>query len=604
MESLWSMSTTVREADRVLGFLNTANELDGQIWNKDNQIKFQILLIKNRQYLNDETNTQTFNKLSPEQIDLLKNKAIDLTYEQAESIFNSKNYKDPDMRGRNSMSPLKKLGLVFIVNDYIKVTNVGKKLINGDILFGDFILDSMLKYQLPNPSESWSTKWNTKPFITTLRLIEKVNQLCKDKNMKEKGISSDEFGIFALSLKKYTDVEIVADLIINFRVSCENLKDKKQKKQYRESYINSYLSEFKNPIKNVREYTDNMIRYLRQTKYIFIRGKYNNTYIDLEPRRMLEIKSILESDNGSCGKYTQEDWMNYMGTYGSYKLPFEKIETLTKILEETYLEINKLENKLGLENTEFKILNDKDYLKQEISKAREYRIILRNKEIKFDYAMDISKIDTAIQMLQDIQDYKVENFLNKPSVELEKWTNIALNIINDAESIKPNTPVGDDNEPTYTAPANVPDIECYYGAFGMICEVTMLKGRDQWFNEGQPVMRHLRDFEDKNSIIPNYCLFIAPKLHQDTLETYWNSVKYNYRGSKQKIIPITIKQFIDLLKSVKQLKESGKTIKRENLKMFYDLCTDISSFDDSSLWSQFINDQFCKWHSSLFSEKQ
>lgn len=34
--------------------------------------------------------------------------------------------------------------------------------------------------------------------------------------------------------------------------------------------------------------------------------------------------------------------------------------------------------------------------------------------------------------------------------------------------------MGDDNEPTFTAPANKPDIECFYQSFNSICEVTML----------------------------------------------------------------------------------------------------------------------------------
>jgi hypothetical protein len=38
-------------------------------------------------------------------------------------------------------------------------------------------------------------------------------------------------------------------------------------------------------------------------------------------------------------------------------------------------------------------------------------------------------------------------------------------------------------------------------------------------------MRHLRDFEEKTKK-ESYCLFIAPQIHQDTLETYWISVKF------------------------------------------------------------------------------
>ena len=44
-------------------------------------------------------------------------------------------------------------------------------------------------------------------------------------------------------------------------------------------------------------------------------------------------------------------------------------------------------------------------------------------------------------------------------------------------------------------------------------------------------MRHLRDFENTFNK-DSYCLFIAPKIHIDTLNTFWFSVKYEYQGKK------------------------------------------------------------------------
>ena len=189
--------------------------------------------------------------------------------------------------------------------------------------------------------------------------------------------------------------------------------------------------------------------------------------------------------------------------------------------------------------------------------------------------------------------------INKPSVELEKWVNIALNIINDAISIKPNSPVGDDNEPTYTAPAGVPDIECCYENFSMICEVTTLKGRNQWYNEGQPVMRHLRDFEARYPSEFSYCIFIAPDLHEDTLETYWTSVKYGYKGATQKIVPLTIKQLSEILGIIKRIKLSGNDVTHQQMKDLYDHCVNIEELDNSSLWVPYINEQIHIWESSL-----
>ena len=45
MDSLWSMSTTVREANRIYGFLSVAKKIEGEVWNKETQGKFQILLV-------------------------------------------------------------------------------------------------------------------------------------------------------------------------------------------------------------------------------------------------------------------------------------------------------------------------------------------------------------------------------------------------------------------------------------------------------------------------------------------------------------------------------------------------------------------------------
>lgn len=265
METLWSISTTVREAERIVGFLKTAVELDGQVWNKASQIKFQVLLIKNRQYLNVSDNAQTFNKLNSRQSALLKDKSVDMTYEQALDIFNAKDYEDPPMRGRQSMAPLQKLGLVYVVDKdeqkIVQVTEVGKKLAADKIEFSDFMLDSLLKFQYPNPYEGGFKNWNTKPFINTLRLVKRVNELCEQSGRKAKGVSTLEFGVSALSLRSYLLVDSTAAQVLKFRESYESYHDDAERDIFVENYIRSYLSDFQNPVKNVREYTDNMVRY-------------------------------------------------------------------------------------------------------------------------------------------------------------------------------------------------------------------------------------------------------------------------------------------------------------------------------------------------------
>ena len=599
MNTLWSISTTIREAERIIGFLKTACELDSEIWNTETQIKFQILLIKNRQYLNDPDNTQSFNKLSTKQTELLKNKSINMTYEQAKDIFVAKEYNDPPMRGRQSMSPLQKLGLVYIIDNRIHISSVGQKLANGEIEFNDFMLDSLLKFQYPNPYEKGFKTWNTKPFINTLRLIKQVNKLCSEKGLHEKGISKIEFGIFVLSLTSYSLVDEVAKRILEFRKNYESLISEEAKDNFTKNYISNYLKDFKNPISNVKEYTDNMIRYLRLTKYIYIRGKYTNTYIDLEPRRKTEIDSILNTDNGCAQIYTHSEWRNYMGVYGTYKLPFETYEKITQIATEIQTDINHIETKLGLPLSSPKIPNSIESLKQFINNRRADRTRLQNLKIKQDYHANTSKIEEAIASLEDIRKRNKSKLVNKFSIELEKWTNVALNILNDSKLIKPNAPVGDDNEPIYTAPNGVPDIECYYDSFGAICEVTMLTSRDQWYNEGQPVMRHLRQFENNNPDKPNYCLFIAPSLHTDTVNTFYMAVKYEYEGKTQKIIPITIRQLEEILSTIKELSNQGKVLRHCNIMDLYEKCSNLTSVSNSKGWLDHICKEISNWKNNL-----
>lgn len=594
MDTLWSMTTTIREAERIPSFLKTAREIENEEWNEESQIKFQMLLIKNREYLNTDS-TQTFNKLSVEQVNLLKDKTIEMSYEQAKSIFEAKEYEDAPMRGRQSMSPLEKLGLVDRSTGRIIITDVGNKLLNNEITFDEFMFEALLKLQYPNKIEKERTDWNSKPFINALRLIKKVNELCQEKNMKEKGITKIEFGIFALSIKNYADVEEIAKKVIEFRRKYEAFTSNSEKENYRKGYIAKYLSNFNNPEKNTKEYTDNVIRYMRITKYIYIRGKYGNACVDLEPRRMVEIKSILENDSGAAVEFSKEDWITYFGTFGSYDLPFNTVEKLKEIFSEILADINKLEEKLNIQKTIALCPETKADIKSSIIDLRTKRIGLQNLEIKHDFSKDISKIDETIEALKNIRNLDL-----KPSIALEKWVNIALNIINDSLLIKPNSIVGDDNEPTFTAPAGVPDIECFYENFNSICEVTMLKGRDQWYNEGQPVMRHLRAFENSNTDKDCYCLFVAPSLHIDTISTYFMSVKYAYDGVSQKIIPITIAQLIELLKTVSLFRQTNIEFKHSYIKDFYDKILEIANKNSShSAWIAEIPNALNNWKEEM-----
>ena len=127
MRRPWSISTTVRNPERLRDFLLVLKQLEGGEFNANNQRRYQILLIQSRLYRP--------NKLAPQQRELLSPSNTDpLSYEKAEEIFNAQGYEDPAMRGRQSANPLNKLGFSIARegSGVIQITDLGNSFLAGD----------------------------------------------------------------------------------------------------------------------------------------------------------------------------------------------------------------------------------------------------------------------------------------------------------------------------------------------------------------------------------------------------------------------------------------------------------------------------------------
>lgn len=600
----WSISTTVRNPERIRDFLKILKKIEGEEWNKTNQRKFQILLIQYKIY--GYGSQQFYNNLTSKQLKLMSNDE-QIKFNEAEEILNSKNYTGGgDMRGRQSFNPLEKMGLAFLDEENkIRISAVGNIFLKENFDLGEVFFKSFIKWQLPNPdSEDFKEEegYNTKPFITTLHLINILNKKWKEKGYDPVGISRKEFLLFVPTLINFKDTEKYVDKIIDLRL---RIKKEKNKKELYARFSYNLVKEFlktdddkliKKTLNNLKEYTDNIIRYFRLTRYIQIRG--NGYYIDLELRRILEIDLLLKVDSGKPREFeNRKEYLEYLSDIDLPSLPWENAESLRIIVERINKEILALENKVGkilFKKKDYKKLNLEE-LKQYIEELREYRRRLQE-EIEHLQSQDVSAIEEYINILTK-ELFKMED---RPLV-LEKYVALGLNALNDAIRIKPNYPVGDDNEPTNTAPADTPDIECFYENHNSVYEVTLLRDKTQWFNEGQPVMRHLRDFEEKNQKKETFCIFIAPSLHIDTIETFWMSVNYGYKGKKQKIIPLTLKQFVELLQTLLTLKKSKEKFTKENLTDLYNNLLTLDKINNSEEWIDKIPIKIREWRKILLN---
>jgi hypothetical protein len=599
---LWSMTTTVRNPERIRSFLKVLKELEGIVWNNKSQKKFQVLLIQHKVYGFGEP--QFEQNLPDKHKDWLYSNKI--TYKQAEEILNAKNYKGGgEMRGRQSFNPLEKMGLACITTEKkIAVTTFGNSLLTENYDLGEIFFRSLLKWQYPNPDlNKYPAKdgYNVKPLIATFHLIKKVNTICAKQGIKEKGISKTEFALFFTTLSNYINIESIAEKLVAFRLEYSKKKTKAERDAFTVDYFYKNYPEYES-WKNANEYTDNVIRYFRLTRFFYLHG--NDYYIDIEPRRRIEIDTILEIDNASAKQFTSsEEYTDYLGDVTKPILPWETKSKLQEVAKQIINDLKNAENELNsrkinipkrpqvdLENVNI------DVQKKNIENLRIYRRKIFDICLHAELQLQ-ENIENCINSLQNIH-----KLADKKPVELERIITNGLHALNDALEIHPNYPVGDDNIPTFTAPANKPDIECFYKTFNSICEVTLLSNRSQWYNEGQPVMRHFRDFEESHENKQSYCLFIAPKIHRDTINTFWVSVKYEYEGQKQKIIPITIQQFVEILQYLLQAKKQTKDyfLSHKKIQELLDSIVSVTeNISKSEDWLTTIPQIIKKWGKSI-----
>ena len=147
----WSLSTTIRNPERILPFLRVLKEMEGEEFDEIGQKKFQTLLIQNRLYKPTGLD---------EKLELYYETMEDkMTFEQAEGIFehmrirSNELQKSIGLRGRTSVAPLTKMGLAIARKSHgnVKITDLGNAFLKGTLDIGDIYFRFFIKWQLPNP---------------------------------------------------------------------------------------------------------------------------------------------------------------------------------------------------------------------------------------------------------------------------------------------------------------------------------------------------------------------------------------------------------------------------------------------------------------------
>lgn len=563
----WSISTTVRNPERIPDFTAAVVAIAGKEWNKETQVSFMYELIRRRLY--KPTN------MTDSQLELFDDVEREMTTFQAKEIFNTQDYEDPPMRGRTAISPIRDMGLVQL-KPFVRLTNLGQSLVDGEISLQDALLNYNLKWEVPTPEHKKFKRedgYFIKPFIGTLALISRVNELWREKVDDEVGLSREEFNIFAPTLIDFNSIDEFAKRVVAGRIASKEANGAAAKLEAQNRAIRQHLNNLPNgesgftdiDLNNLRDYGDNAIRYFRNTGFIEFRGA--GRYVDVASAARAQVKLLVDQElYKPVGYEALEDYLDAVGDINSFTPPWateEKMaavkQYLNKLLED---EGEEIAPSIGAPEIKANPIRGED---AEIIELKEALLLSRLTKLK-KASRSPEFINEILSEYENLPKKNYDGYLPKP-VALEYITFKSFLSLNDALEVKPNYPLGDDGEPISTAPGGGTDLFCDYEGFVLSVEVSMSTGRNQWVMEGQPVQRHLRDIEEKTTK-PAFSLFLAPKLHDDTVNTFWIANVFGYQGKQQRIVPLDFEAWKTFLIQVRPRIESGALKNEEILKLF------------------------------------
>ena len=500
-----SFSTTIRNPDRIAGFLNCLLPYENMVLTSEIISKIIKSILANKLY------KTMYQMRNPHYKDIFYNEEKKYTEDELKDIIehSPQNHKEAGFNyGWDSRFdtwyklPMEFGFLCYEMNKPIHLSNTGHMLIDAynetpvnERKIQDVMLNALMKYQTNNPFRK-----NANSNVPLLLLLNVLDLLKKDTNENGAGLSKQELSILICWSDNNADrlYHYIKKLRhrVGFNCSDEFIyercleilgADDSQRNRFKMNQI-------------CGEAIDEYIRKMRSTGIISLRG--NGRFIDFNMVEENKIRYVIETYSEYSVFSDKIAYYEYMGTIDSKVLEIQQ------------------SSKIDLS----------DIRKQTLYKyAKEYSV-----EKVFEELVKVcSKKESSDEVLK---------FINAPT-RLEFLTSISLVQQIEDLDVKPNYSVDDEGLPTFTAGGGIADIEWYDSKYNSLFEVTLMCGRqDQVHNEIIPISRHLSEQKQKND--RSFSVFVAPIIHPDTKKSVaW--IKFN---ENLDIIPLNINEFIENIK--------------------------------------------------------
>ena len=507
-----SFSTTMRNPDRIAGFLDCLLPYENMILTSDvidkiikkvlaNKLYKTMYQIRNPRYKEiyyDEDKNYTDDDL----IDIIKHSP----QQHKEAGFDY----GWDSRFDTWYKLPMEFGFVYYeMNKPIHISNTGHMLIDAynenpvnERKIQDVMLNALMKYQTNNPFRK-----NANTNAPLPLLLNVLDLLKKDKKENDAGISRQELSILicwndnnAEALYNYIKVLRAGK---GFNYSDEFIYDRcleilgaddTKRNRFKMNQI-------------CGEAVDEYIRKMRSTGIISLRG--NGRFIDFNKIEEDKIRYVIDNYSDYPVFTGKSQYYEYMG---------------------------KIDNN---------ILEIKQSTKIDLTRVRKHAL--------YKYANEYSEEKIFEELLKVCNKREstdnILKFINAPT-RLEFLTSISLVQQFAGLDVNPNYSVDDEGLPIFTAGGGIADIECFDSKYSSYFEVTLMCGRqDQVNNEIVPIRRHLKEALQNNPL--SFSVFVAPVIHEDTVEV---ANLYKIRENLN-ILTFNINEFIENIKRKQKVEE-------------------------------------------------
>lgn len=422
------------------------------------------------------------------------------------------------------------------------------------------MLRALLAYEIPSAVEPKNGEVSFKPFVFILQVLKKLSTL-----ENPLGLSQVEMGIVQ-SYRDHSKVDEVVNEIIRHRTERDSVTGRVAKRRVDKTLLERLGTIGGVQSTSIKDYADVNFRYPRLTGLVSHKGKR----LVISDKKAPVVDAILAEGPKIIGIENSKDYL--LRLWKGAELPTDNEVTAKG-------EINRFRQLLidsGVNEALIPEIPDTEDVAQ-LNQIRIRLEVLYQQVLEKKYASEQNneeQVNETIAYLKKIdkQPYDEETYdidiEDEPAyLEWAVWRAfLAINhLVNEPHEAR-RFKVDQDFFPMGCAPGGGPDLIFEFEDYVLVVEVTLTTSSRQEAAEGEPVRRHVAKEKAKVAAAtgkPVYGLFMARSIDNNTAETFRIGVWYT--GDEPdfiNIVPITLKQFILMMKKYTSNRFDNKVFRR------------------------------------------